>query len=168
MAYFFFNFSNERNQKVHDVLETIQETLYAQLGLEPGSGPKTQDYAEACESMMETLVRENAMAYLVIDALDECSIDDRRTILRLLARLMGPSPQVPRWRIFVTSRMNVDIQHDMARLQAAQVQMGPREVKGDIRNYIISELGRDPRFDKLDTEPKRAIVDAFLERSDGS
>ena len=168
VAYFFFNFSDERNQKVHDFLETIRQTLYAQLGLEPGSGLKTQNHVEACESMMETLARENATAYLVIDALDECSIDDRRILLRLFARLTGHSPKAPRWRIFVTSRMNVDIRHEMERLHAAQVHMGPNEVQGDIKNFIISELERDPRFDHFDTELKRVVVDSFLERSGGS
>ena len=118
--------------------------------------------------MMETLARENATAYLVIDALDECSIDDRHILLRLFARLTDHSPQVPRWRIFVTSRMNVDIQHEMERLHAAQVHMAQKEVRRDIRNFIISELERDPRFDHRAIRLKKDLVDSFLERSDGS
>jgi hypothetical protein len=165
VTYFFFNVGNEHKQTVFDFLRTI----YPELEDEPDSSMWTKDsdrVGELLKRLTEELSRENAVTYLVIDALDECSVDERELLLPLLTNLVRSHQ--PSWRIFVTSRMNMDIMNAMNLLNAVRIRISGQEVEGDILAFIKFEIDNNPRLRRLPMDVRDQIVFLLSRRSEGS
>ena len=109
-----------------------------------------------------------APAYLIIDALDECSnlSSCRDQLLMLLEDLVGS--EIPTLHICVTSRPGTDIKAILDPLFFCSVSLhdtgGQRE---DIKNYIKSFVNKDPRMRRWESVYKRLVVDVLTERADG-
>jgi len=112
-----------------------------------------------------------APIYLIIDALDECSITSalappRGKVLMLLKDLIDS--KLPNLRICVTSRPEVDIKSILEPLTFRSISLHDesRQQK-DIENYIRSVVRKDPRNRRWKSEDKELVIDVLTKKADG-
>jgi hypothetical protein len=109
--------------------------LYNQCG--PGVW---QPSVESLQNTLLLVLRQFHCAYLVIDALDECT--DRRELMDWIKEIM--CCKVGGLRIFATSREEVDIKNGLMKLSPVSICLGGDSVNTDIATYLDSMLLPDP------------------------
>lgn len=77
--------------------------------------------------------------FLVLDALDECSVDQRAEILDVLRGLVSPgSSHRGNVKLFVTSREESDIKRGLKHFPMIQIEA--KKVDKDIESYVVSQM----------------------------
>jgi len=102
-------------------------------------------------------------ATIVIDALDECDVQEWRALLVFLGRLVSSQPRI---RLMLSSQMHIPVS-DYFLDALLTVQTSPLETYGDMRYYIeteISRLQKDP-FGKKSILYKDAALRERLEKA---
>lgn len=94
---------------------------------------------EECIDLITELVGSWSRAIIVIDALDECS--NAPEVLIALRNIHKRSST--RLKIFVSSRMNIDVLHDLSDCEKVQVDEGINS--GDIEAFVRSEVVNQQR-----------------------
>ena len=171
-AAFYFSFSDNQKQSY----ESLLRSLVAQLGWkEPGLSMLRHAYESPSRSLpgpddQETILLSSIKSYnkvfLVLDALDECP-EGGEVRQNVLERLEGLSQRAPNLRIFVTSRELRDVRESMEMLGADAVAIDARSVDADIRKYVSTELLRNRKLCRLDSETKTLIEEAISQKADG-
>ena len=186
LAYFYFDFRDEQKQHVRDAVTSllIQLSAYSKpccdiiYRLYSTHGKGTQQPGDGilidCLKEMLTVTAQQKPIFIIMDALDECpdygTPTPREEILNLVKDLV--SLQVPKLRICVTNRPEIDIQTMLkplavhASVHVLSLDSGTRQ-KTDIANYISSVMSSDARMRKLPEQDKRLIVEELSERADG-
>ena len=77
--------------------------------------------------------------FLVIDALDECPKVKRPAILKSLRDIVNNTCHV---KVFVTSRLESDIEEALTQMKTRCVRIEARSVQRDIHNYVTQETRR--------------------------
>ena len=109
--------------------------------------PKQEDLEEVMVPICEAFDR----AFLVIDALDECSSEGRRPVLEALKRLH----EVQSISIFVTSR---PYPGDVMRAFETFPKIATEARDPDIRKYVRSQIDKNHNLDDTDSDFKDEIV----------
>ena len=112
------------------------EDLYRQCG----SGAQ-QPSAESLQRTLLLLLCQFHHAYLIVDALDECT--DRRELLDWINKIM--SWNIGRLHLFATSREDVDIKIGLMKLNPISICLEGDSVNADIAIYLDSMLRPDPK-----------------------
>ena len=115
---------------------------------------------------LQSVFKLSGQTFLVIDALDECPIDDedkrRNKVLALLAELSEWA--VPNLHVLVTSRKEPDIDEALAPLVSfSSMSIQTNQVQPDIYKYIKSQLANDVRLKKF----KEEIENTLFEQAHG-
>jgi hypothetical protein len=171
-AFFYFSFSDERQQSDSDLLRS----LVAQLGWrEPGLSMLRQAYGDAkksvpgpdeLEKILLASMRSCSKVYLLIDALDECP-EDYETRQSVLARIERLTQDTPNLRILATSRELDRIRKSMEMLIAEPLRVTTRAVDGDIQLYLAKEMSRDRNLCELSPEMRTLIESTIASQADG-
>ena len=182
LAFFYFDFRDVDKQKLCNVLPSLLVQLSArsdaccdklsQLYCAHDRGVlKPSDRAMA-ECLKEMLALEGqAPTYIILDALDECSVTSsipspREEVLELVEDLVGL--HLPNLHICVTSRPEADIQIVLARLTERPMslhdEIGQRT---DIANYISSSVHSDRWMGRWRDEDKGLVIKTLSEKADG-
>jgi hypothetical protein len=170
-AMFYFSFSDKRKQTYEDLLRSI----ILQLGQEEPALSKLSDYKGSygsgramglhdLEDLLQCCLDCYDEAYLMFDAFDECSKEERQRVLNYLAQL---SDKLDRVHTLTTSREEVDIHDCMVDMEAEEMSLAAHVVENDIRRYIASELANDARLKRFDSTLKDLIETELSQRSDG-
>ena len=77
--------------------------------------------------------------FLVIDALDECPKVQRPAILKSLRGIVNHTRHV---KVFVTSRLETDIEEAFRQMKTGCVRIEARSVQRDIHHYVTQETRR--------------------------
>jgi hypothetical protein len=104
-----------------------------------GSGVR-QPTVESLQSTLLLVLRQFHHAYLIVDALDECT--DRSDLLDWIKEIM--CAQVGRLHVLATSREDVDIKIGLMKLSPASICLEGDSVNSDIATYLDSKLLPDP------------------------
>jgi Cdc6-like AAA superfamily ATPase len=122
-----------------------------------GSRPSQHDIYKT----LEAACAELTTVYIVIDALDECPVDNgsRRQLLAHLNQLQKSADV----RLMVTSRRIPDIIEHFQ--DAARVEI--RAHDQDIRQFLTGQLGRLPRCVQRDLELQLMVQEKVAEATDG-
>jgi Cdc6-like AAA superfamily ATPase len=122
-----------------------------------GTRPDTEDLRKT----LQAIFAEFATVYIVIDALDECSIEDgtRSQLLGHLDWLQSGADV----RLLVTSRHIPDISEHYRDASKLEV----RAHDEDVRSFLDGQLGRLPRCVQRDAELQLMIQDKITEQIDG-
>ncbi|PYI01170.1 hypothetical protein BO78DRAFT_21576 [Aspergillus sclerotiicarbonarius CBS 121057] len=110
--------------------------------------------------VFKSLVTHFSRVYIFIDALDECSKDNRDKFLWYLKRMQGFM------HIFITSRPHVDL--DSCFIHMSKLEIVSRD--SDIKEYLLSEIDRDTGLAKLiarDPRLKEEIIDSICTKAKG-
>ena len=122
----------------------------------------------AWKTAIRSLLENSGPSYIIIDALDECpnSGGERAKLTSALKDLKEFG--IASLHILVTSRKEADVEKALSPI----VTMPPlsiqnTEVDGDIRTYVVNQLGTDPKLSKWPNSIKEEMKRELVERACG-
>jgi hypothetical protein len=120
----------------------------------------------ALEKIAVSCIASYEKFFLLLDALDESPENDdvRHNLLYRLEILVSRATGL---RILATSRERQDIRSCMTSLGATIVPVATQSVETDIEQYVRSDLLRDQRLSRLDSETKTLIERTLTEKAGG-
>jgi hypothetical protein len=110
------------------------------------------------------LLEQANVVYLVVDALDECSENQRKQVIVGFKRV---TQAVPKTRLLMTSRREADIEDHMASWCGTQLPINKAGVNRDIDMFVKNALATDKKLLRLSSATKKEIEDTFHEKADG-
>ena len=169
VCYYYFTFTDEVKQKVSGFLKSILlqlskvfvgsptplECLYAKRG---GATPSDKDLLQAIQQTLFVVPQ----AFLVIDALDECSETDK---------LIKTINHIKEWRMMhlhflITSRDEPNLKRGLSCEQVKTVLIQNVGLDHDIQIYVASVLSQDPSLQRWQTLHED-IRNELLRQADG-
>ena len=182
LAYFYFDFRDEQKNNVRDAVTSllVQLSAYSKpcrdivYRLRSAHGKGTQQPSNEilidCLKEMLTITAQQQPIFIVMDALDECPNagipTPREEVLKLVTDLVNL--QLPKLRICVTSRPEINIQMKLRPLTVHELSLDDKtRQKADIADYINSVMSSDTRMKKWPDEDKRLVVGELSDRADG-
>lgn len=117
--------------------------------------------AEELENILETMLGNVGVTYLVIDGLDEIELEERSLVLTALLSLLS---KVDNLKVFLGSRSEVDISAALkfAIREIYQVTIGDKN-KSDIVTYV-AEAGKEVLVKFKIDESSRGEIQEILDR----
>ena len=175
IAYFFFD--GRDSQKELQLHNNLIRTLVSQLSdtrhggitesladLYKRCGEAQQPSDEQLQKVLRDILDKFSQAYIMIDALDECT--DREKTLNWLNKLISDINSKPaNLHIVVTSRPERDIHEIFAALDPHSIDIGEENTK-DIEEYL--KLQMVSKFRKYDENTRAKIMSELEEHADGS
>ncbi|RYN73457.1 hypothetical protein AA0117_g7845 [Alternaria alternata] len=169
-AYFYFSFSDAQKQNYTNVLLSMVAQLSRKRSVHPllsaahSQAPSQKPSFEVLEHILLALLEESKISYLVVDALDECSEEEREGTLEGFKRVTQSLPEI---RLLMTSRKEVDIENFLSSWPVTRLAIDEECVNEDIDLYVKNALGADRKLVKLPSATKKEIEDEFRKKSDG-
>jgi hypothetical protein len=107
--------------------------------------------------------------FIVIDALDECHPDARGDLFRILriVQCLGHESNGADCRLFVTSRMRVDIQEQLLSLQFCGINLDWRYTKHDVEKYVVYRVEKEYETYGLGDSAKSEMIHRVCDKSSG-
>ncbi len=132
-------------------------------GLKELSSDSQKDAGTIADDFIVKLLPPNEKRrIIVIDGLDEATINGTNPFTRLIKNHLINTPQ---WlRIFVTSRIEPEIQYDLQGFKAKILDTSAKENQADARQYIKDKITLTADY----SDQKRLIEQKLLEDSEGS
>ena len=182
MAYFYFDFRDDKKQGRYGLLSSLVSQLSAELDScykvlsrlysdnAGGTRKPTSLALTRCIKDMLSLPGQGQI-YMIIDALDECPDTSglpspREQVLDLVEFLIHL--RLPNLHICLTSRPEIDIRDVLEPLTSFRVslhdQTGQRK---DIIEYVSSVVYSDTKMRRWREEDKRLVIETLSERADG-
>ena len=127
------------------------------------------ELAQCLKRLLE--LPEQATAYVVIDALDECPTttglpSPREEVLKLVTELVGS--HIPNLRICVTSRPEGDIEPVLGPLAFCSVSLhGESGQAQDIEECIRFVVNTDPKMQAWRAADKELVIETLTKKADG-
>ncbi|KAK6523910.1 hypothetical protein TWF281_001875 [Arthrobotrys megalospora] len=148
VAFFYFSFNDANAQTLGHVLRSLitqlseyNNRLSSELRVlyeECDNGRKQPD-DKTLTSIFLNILHEGPKTFLIIDALDECSLQERTRFLNLIAGDMG-TQSVSKYNVLFTSRKEMDIEQSVAKIgEKTKVYVLPilaQDIDADIRLYV--------------------------------
>ncbi|CAN9401069.1 unnamed protein product [Alternaria sp. RS040] len=169
-AYFYFSFSDAQKQNYTGVLLSMVAQLSRKRSVHPllsaaySQAPSQKPSSEVLEHILLALLEEYKTSYLVVDALDECSEEQREKTLEGFRRITQFLPKI---RFLMTSRKEADIEDFLLSWPVTRLAIDEECVNKDIDLYVKNALGADRKLVKLPSTTKKEIEDEFRKKSDG-
>ena len=184
MAYFFFDFKDVGKQDARAFLSSVlvqlssQSTSFCNILLEFYSAhqrgskqPSDAALIQCLEKMLK--VPTKVPIYVIVDALDECPDTSgvqspREKVLALVEELVGL--RLPNLRLWITSRLNVDIKNVLEPLTSTSNRISLHDEDGqrkDIADYVRSVVYSDKKLISWRKKNKELVVKTLSDRADG-
>ncbi|KAH8978398.1 ankyrin repeat-containing domain protein [Lactarius akahatsu] len=182
VAYFYFDFRDDKKKHLHDLLPSLLVQFAAQsipccdiisrVYSTHGKGMQTPSDEVLINCLVNILstVTQHPI-YIIVDALDECLNTSgvrspRERVLGLMKHLINL--HLPNLHICVTSRPEIDIRIRLEPLTSRRVslhdQTGHRE---DIAKYINSEVGVVANDNTWREDDKELVIETLSQKADG-
>jgi hypothetical protein len=174
MAYFYFDFNDVNKRQSRNLVRSlltqfsvqcpkcpeVLTTVYSQH-LKGVQEPTTQGLLVALKQIIQSFQH----AYIVIDALDECT--DREDLLTLVQEMV--KWKLDRLHILVTSRRERYIADCLEPLipESARINLHTKLIGGDIRAYCRQRLRRDSKFHKWSPAVLANIESTLVDGANG-
>jgi len=175
IAYFFFDGRDSQSElQLHDKLI---RSLIAQFCHQRGGTPtELADLYKRCGDHQQPTVKQlqNTLrdildgfsrAYIVIDALDECT-NRERTLSWVNTLISDTGRPAGNLHILVTSRPERDIETVFTTFDPHSIDIGEMAANQDISNYL--ELQMKSKFKQYSESTKNQIESGLRERAEGS
>ena len=183
MAYFYFDFRDEKKQNARNLmtsllsqLSTFSDTscdvitlLYSTHG--NGTQKPIDDDLAKCLKQMLSVLAEHPI-YIVMDALDECPDDSgwpktpREEVLDVVRELVGV--HLPNLRICVTSRPEVDIKSILNPLTIHAISLHDQsEQQKGITDYVSTIVNSDRKMRVWPSSDRDLVVKEISKKADG-
>ncbi|KAH6619901.1 hypothetical protein C7974DRAFT_222932 [Boeremia exigua] len=170
LAFFYFTFSDSRKQTYRGLLLSTVTELSRGRPIIPrlrelykASVPHVPS-VEGLEETLVALLKEANVSYLVADALDECSEEERDEVMQGFKRITQACPNA---RVLITSRKESDIEDLMQDWCNVQLALDESCVNADIDIFVKDALTSDKTLMRLPDATKEEIERVFHDKSDG-
>ena len=172
IAYFYFDFQSREKQQCQNLLRSLITQFFDQATHIPEA--LGQLYS-ACQSnrrdidqddlitTLQHIVQAPQEAYIIIDALDECT--EREALLELIQEIVGW--KISTLHILVTSRKEREIEDCLMPLSWRTVDLQEAVVAGDIKIHVCERLQNDPKLKKWPVKVQAEIETALTEGARG-
>jgi hypothetical protein len=170
LAYLYFSFSEERKQNYTELLFSMVTQLSRRRTVHPllrdayAQTQPSRPSVQVLEGILVALLEQANVVYLVVDALDECSENQRKQVIVGFKRV---TQAVPKTRLLMTSRREADIEDHMASWCGTQLPINKAGVNRDIDMFVKNALATDKKLLRLSSATKKEIEDTFHEKADG-
>jgi len=170
LAYFYFSFSDAQKQNYTNLLSSLVTDLSRGRVVNPllrdiyqQNHPRSPSI-DVLEKILLCLLRQATTAFLLVDALDECSEEQQSCTVQ---GLKGITKAVPTTRLLITSRKTPNIEDLMSCWCENILPVDEACVNKDIDLFVKNALACDRRLVRLPSATKREITDMFHKKSDG-
>jgi hypothetical protein len=170
LAYYYFSFSDVQKQTYAGLLSSMVTDLSRGRAANPllrsayNHPQHRQPSIQVLETVLLALIEEAKTAYLIVDALDECSEEQQNSAIQGFKRITRAMPEM---RLLITSRKNVNIEHLMFSWCVNRLPIDEACVNKDIDLFVSNSLATDRKLMKLPSATKKEIEDMFHAKSDG-
>ncbi|KZL72745.1 hypothetical protein CT0861_12089, partial [Colletotrichum tofieldiae] len=174
---FFFDFSNTRKQKLDDVFRSLAFQLYKLGGedareldslFESHQGGQRQPETAALAGCLHALMRHPRKIYIVLDALDECTV--RGKLINWVNSIVS-NPDFYHVQLLATSRPEEEFQRSIPIWigEKSCIRFNKESVTADIRSYVKDRLETSLEFKKWSSFPSvlRRIEEEVGDKADG-
>jgi hypothetical protein len=182
MAYYYFDFRDDKKQDSYGLLSSLLSQLFAerdscydllsQLYSDNAGGTQTPTSMALTQCMKDMLsLPGQDHIYIIIDALDECpdspgTPSSREEVLDLVEEIVNM--RLPNVHICLASRPEIDIQTVLDGLTSLQISLHDEKgQKDDILMYIKYVVHSDRSMRRWKEEDKQLVIDILSERADG-
>ena len=171
-AYYYFDFNDERKQKLEGLLFSIHAQLSRQKLKLPEEIQRLHDESTrhqqqpSLSSLMQTflsLIRHFRRVYIVIDALDECT--EREDLLHFINQIVNQKAQNA--SVLVASRREQDFVTELEGITTRSLCVQDARTEDDIRLFIQNRLVEDPKLKKRPDSVKREIEQSLVAGAHG-
>ncbi|SPJ83699.1 related to ankyrin repeat [Fusarium torulosum] len=170
---FFFDFNDPGKQRLENLLRSLAAQLYRSgnkatrslddLFASHNTGEKQPD-TSALSACVNTMIGTIGKAYIIIDALDECT--ERSELIQWLETLRSNKAQ-----LIITGRPEVEFEREIPQLINGRncILLGTQAVNADIRSYVKATIEQRREFvDKsLSSDILEMIYDKVGNGADG-
>jgi hypothetical protein len=174
MAYFYFDFNDEKKQRHESLIRSLivqlstqsekhTEALHA-LYSRSQSG-KYQPSYDGLVGTLQSMLQSYPKTYIILDALDECA--DREELLTFLQEVSNYNVGKGRVQILATSRKERDIEDALDSMSPERVWIQSRQVDDDIQLYVLDRLNDDPRLKRWPASVKDEISKKLMDGAHG-
>lgn len=119
---------------------------------------------DECETALIELVNFYPRTTLILDALDECEMDTRETLARILGNLVDKGEGTV--KVFIASRKEADIEEYLGSQKL--VEISAADNKDDIEKYVEQEVAKvGSVWSSVSAEVKEQVKKTIAEKSDG-
>lgn len=119
---------------------------------------------DECETALVELTNFYPRTTLILDALDECEIDTREALARILRNIVDKGEGIV--RVFIASRKEADIEEYLGSQKL--VEISTADNKNDIKKYIEEEVAKiGGVWSSVSAEVKEQVKETIGEKSDG-
>jgi hypothetical protein len=182
MAYYYFDFRDDKKQKRYGLLSSLLSQLSAKSDScydvlsqlysnhAGGIGKPTTSALIKCMKDMLSLPGQGRI-YIIVDALDECpdvsgTPSAREEVLELVEELAGL--KLSNVHLCVASRPEIDIRKSLEPLEPLQISLhDERGQKDDIIEYIKSVVHSDRKMRSWKDEDKQLVIEVLSKKADG-
>jgi ankyrin repeat domain-containing protein 50 len=172
-VYFYFDFTDPSKQTMKSLVTSVILQMSQPSDDTPGQleklyqscrdGKEEPPLDQLCEVAVGLCSVATKEIYLVIDALDECPISNRNRLLKFI-QMLAKCKQL---RLFLTSRMEHDIEVGLDEMDLLTVDLTESLVGSDLAIYIRNRLADDTNLNKWGSEGKDLIEKTLLEGANG-
>jgi Cdc6-like AAA superfamily ATPase len=170
VAYIYCNFKRQEEQTFEDLLASLLKQL-AQA--RPSLPQSVRSLYDRCRSMkaqasiddmsmaLQSVAAEYSRVFILVDALDECQVNDgcRAKLLSQLLQLQSKCGV----NLFATSRFISDITEKFERALRLEI----RASKQDVERYVEGHIDELPRFVQRDQSLQQEICSEIVKAVDG-
>ncbi|KAK2783534.1 hypothetical protein FQN53_009157 [Emmonsiellopsis sp. PD_33] len=174
ILYVYYDYRNERLKDLGLVISGIMLQLCQKCNT---MSPKLNTFkdehhdplVECTPDLYSEVARSFKKIFLIVDALDECPVQDRDKIIGFLFKAMD----IPHTKVFVTSRKEIDIHLAFSGSGARTIGIREQDSAGDIKTFVtdkVKELkdGKNGKRLRLpDDSLEEEIIRSLIDKSEG-
>jgi hypothetical protein len=182
MAYYYFDFRDDKKQDRYGLLSSLLSQLSARsdpcyellskLYSDNADGAEKPNSTTLTECIKDMLcLPGQGPIYIIIDGLDECpdasgNPSPREEVLELIKELVGPN--YANVCICVASRPEIDIRNVLEPLNPLEISLHDEDGQNnDIVEYIKYVVNKDRRMRSWREEDKRLVIDTLSGKAAG-
>jgi hypothetical protein len=170
LAYIYCNYKNQETQTTTGLLAAILKQLVQERQLygeaaatmhKRHAGRRTRPSLDEIRNTLKSVLNNYSKAYIIIDALDECTDSDgtRSELLAILRSLQTESNT----SLMATSRFAVRIEQSFQGFPKLEI----RASDADVKQFSAGQVHRLPKFVRRDPELQAEIQDGIVRAVDG-
>jgi len=169
MAYFYFDFNDDKKQQHENLIRSLivqlstQSEKYSdslQALYSRSKDGKHQPSYDGLVGSLKSMLQLHPKTYIILDALDECA--DREELLKLLQEI-----SIGKVQVLATSRKERDIEDALDSLFPQKVCIQSSQVGDDIQLFIRETLHNDPKLKKWPASVKDEISKKLMDGACG-
>ena len=100
----------------------------------------SQPHFQELQDIFLATVQQFDSVFLVLDALDECTLDQWKELCEFFARIVELSNGTHHVKLFVASRKELDIERAFLRKSFPTIEVEARKVDSDIELYVQAQI----------------------------